>query len=102
MQAFSLLDNENIKKIAFICVSVKSKKYPKKIKSPTLVIATVLVLFCLKNLIQRKSFFSQKIFSKLATEETFPLKCFKEANDFIDMDKNLTFSHLNEKFSSIF
>ncbi|HED6751113.1 TPA: 3-oxoacyl-ACP synthase, partial [Campylobacter jejuni] len=44
----------------------------------------------------------QKIFSKLATEETFPLKCFKEANDFIDMDKNLTFSHLNENFPRFF
>ncbi|MFQ1040254.1 hypothetical protein ACEWB5_26890, partial [Citrobacter koseri] len=32
MQAFYLLDNENIKKIAFICVSVKIKKIPKKDK----------------------------------------------------------------------
>ncbi|ENI6511001.1 3-oxoacyl-ACP synthase [Campylobacter coli] len=103
MQAFSLLDNENIKKIAFICVSVKSKKIPKKDKITYLSNSdSASVILLEKSNTKEKAFFSQKIFSKLATEETFPLKCFKEANDFIDMDKNLTFSHLNENFPRFF
>lgn len=55
-----------------------------------------------KSNIKEKALFSQKIFSKFATEETFPLKCFKEADDFLDMDRNLTFSHLNENFPIFF
>ncbi|EAJ2035222.1 3-oxoacyl-ACP synthase, partial [Campylobacter jejuni] len=71
MQAFSLLDNENIKKIAFICVSVKSKKIPKKDKITYLSNSdSASVILLEKSNTKEKAFFSQKIFSKLATEET--------------------------------
>lgn len=93
------MDNKDIKKVALVCVSVKSKKISKNDKVTYLNNSdSASAILIEKSNTKEKALFSQKIFSKFATEETFPLKCFKEANDFIDMDRNLTFSHLNENF----
>lgn len=102
-QSFLLLDNKNIKKVALVCVSVKSKKISKNDKVTYLSNSdSASVILIEKSNAKEKALFSQEIFSDFSTEETFPVKCFKKANDFIDMDRNLTFSHLNKNFPIFF
>ncbi|EAL5963629.1 3-oxoacyl-ACP synthase [Campylobacter jejuni] len=102
-QSFLFLNNENIEKVALVCVSAKSKKISKNDKITYLSNSdSASAILIEKSNAKEKALYSQKIFSKLATKETFPLKCFKEANDFIDMDRNLVFSHLNENFPQFF
>lgn len=102
-QSFLLLDNKNIKKVALVCVSVKSKKISKNDKVTYLSNSdSASAILIEKSNTKEKALFSQEIFSDFSTEETFPVKCFKEANDFIDMDRNLTFSHLNKNFPIFF
>lgn len=103
VQAFLLLDNEDIKKVVLICVSAKSIKIPKNDKITYFSNSDGASAILLeKSDTKEKAFFSQKIYSKIATKETFPLKCFKEANEFIGMDKNLAFSNLVEHFPKFF
>lgn len=75
MQAFSLLDNENIKKIAFICASVKSKKIPKKDKITYLSNSdSASVILLEKSNTKEKAFFLAKNLFQISHRRNFSSK----------------------------
>lgn len=104
LQAFSLLDYPNIKKVILLCASVKSKKVNPKDKITFLNTSdSASAILIEKTNDQQKAFYSQNIFSEFALEETLPLKAFNEnANEFIKTDGNLFFSFVMEKFPIFF
>ncbi|WP_234284676.1 3-oxoacyl-ACP synthase, partial [Campylobacter sp. TTU-622] len=104
LQAFSLLDHLDIKKVVLLCASVKSKKINPKDKITFLNTSdSASAILIEKTNTKQKMFYSQNIFSELALEETLPLKAFNEnGDDFIKVDGDLFFSFIMEKFPLFF
>ena len=99
-ETFLLLENPHFKKVALVCVSVKSKKINPK-DSLNFVSDSASVLLLEKSQSPKPCFYKSELLSEFALDETKPTSAYKKGfSEFIITDNNLIFQVVQQELSA--